>query len=213
MSKFELYHGDCLEVMKSLPAGSVDAVITDPPYGMGWDAGVQTGPNGTGKHRSSNYGRTIINDDKPFDPSPFLRFPKVVLFGYQHFASRLPVGTTLIWLKRYDSGFGSFLSDAELAWMKGGCGVYAKRDVSLQGESRQRAHVTQKPVSLMRWILDMAKVPEGATVLDPFMGSGTTGVACMQTGRNFIGIEIDEGYFSVAKKRIEDAAAQHLLPF
>jgi DNA modification methylase len=66
-------------------------------------------------------------------------------------------------------------------------------------------HPTQKPVALMRWCLDKAKVPPGATVLDPFMGSGTTGVACVQTGRNFIGIEIDEEYFSIAERRIAEA--------
>jgi len=80
--------------------------------------------------------------------------------------------------------------------------------VSLQGNSRNRVHPTQKPVTLMEWCMEMAKVPKGATVLDPFMGSGTTGVACVKTGRNFIGIEIDETYFKIAQKRIEDAQRQ-----
>jgi DNA modification methylase len=62
----------------------------------------------------------------------------------------------------------------------------------------------------MKWCFDKAKIPKGATVLDPFMGSGTTGVACVQTGRNFIGIEIDPAYFEIAKKRI--SAAQHATP-
>ena len=62
-----------------------------------------------------------------------------------HFAARLPVGTTLIWLKRYDNAFGTFLSDAEIAWEKGGYGVYCFRDVSMQGESNNKKHPTQKP--------------------------------------------------------------------
>lgn len=72
-------------------------------------------------------------------------------------------------------------------------------------------HPNEKPVSLMRQLV-MAVTTTGATVLDPFMGSGTTGVACMQTGRNFIGIEIDPGYFAIAKRRIEAAQAQMILP-
>ena len=68
-------------------------------------------------------------------------------------------------------------------------------------------HPTQKPVALMQWCLEQVTQP-GATILDPFMGSGTTGVACVKTGRNFIGIEIDESYFNIAQQRIEDAQRQ-----
>lgn len=208
--KYRLMEGDCLELMKSIPAGSVDAVITDPPYGMDWDTDntrFTMGPNGHGAVTRRTYPR-IEGDAEPFDPSPWLCFPKVVLFGYQHFASRLPVGTVLVWLKRLDGGFGSFLSDAELAFMKGGCGVYAKRDTSLLAQTKRRVHPAQKPASLMRWCLDMAKVPVGATVLDPYMGSGSTGVACLQTGRNFIGIEKDPTYYKIACDRLSEAAAQ-----
>lgn len=210
---YKLILGDCLEVMPTLEAGSVDAVITDPPYGMNWDTDLT---RFSGGHRDSRakrgmgrkYESPIIGDDAPFDPSPWLDFPIVVLWGCNHFAARLPIGTTLVWLKRFDPAFGSFLSDAELAWMKGGHGVYCRRDVSLNAETANRAHPTQKPVGLMKWVLDMAKVPIGATILDPFMGSGTTGVACIKTGRRFIGIEIDPGYFAIAEKRISEAAMQ-----
>ena len=208
----ELYLGDCLEVMKSIPDKSVDAVITDPPYGMNWNGKVTRGKNGTGKEgKTISYGKTIANDDKPFDPSPFLKFDKCVLWGFHHFSDRLPTGSVFIWLKRYDTGFGTFLSDADLAWAKGGNGVYCFRDLSLQGESKNKLHPTQKPLPLMRWIIER-QTNEGDTILDPFMGSGTTGVACVQTGRNFIGIEIDEGYFKIAEKRIADAQQQMRLP-
>ena len=205
-----LYCGDCLDILPTL--GQVDAVVTDPPYGMDWDGKVTRGPNGTGKIGATrNFGIRIANDNEPFDPTPWLTFEYVVMFGYHHFANRLPVGSVLVWLKRYDEGFGSFLSDADLAWMKGGCGVYCKRDLSLQGESSDRSHPTQKPVALMEWAMAKARIPIGATVLDPFMGSGTTGVACVRTGRRFIGIELDPGYFAIAQRRIAEAQAQPAL--
>ena len=204
-----LYLGDCLEVMKEIPDKSVDAVITDPPYGMRWNAKVTCGKNGHGKkgQRSANYGKTIINDNVPFDPSPFLVFDNVVLFGSNHYASRLPKGTTLVWIKKHNHNFGKYLSDAEIAWMKGGEGIYCYQDTTLLGETNNRLHANQKPIGLMRWVIEKA-TNEGDTILDPFTGSGTTGVACVQTGRNFIGIEISEEYFDIAIKRIKEAQAQ-----
>ncbi len=213
MSNYELILGDALEVLATLPAGSVDAVVTDPPYGMDWDTNTTRFSGGDAESMAKrgagrNCASPVLGDDKPFDPALWLDFPIVVLFGMNHFAARLPVGTTLVWIKRMDAGFGSFLSDAELAWMKGGYGVYCKRDTSLMGETRNRLHPTQKPLSLMKWVLNMAKVPIGSTVLDPFAGSFTTGVACIQTGRNFIGIEKDPGYFAIGKQRMEEARMQ-----
>ena len=213
MTDWQVITGDCLEVVPTLAAGSVDAVITDPPYGMKWNTNATrfSGGNpdsvakrGTGK----NWGRIVAGDNKPFDPSPWLDYPRVVLWGYHHFASRLPVGSILAWIKRNDAAFGTFLSDAELAWMKGGHGVYCQRDLSMNAEASRRVHPTQKPVNLMKWVLDKAKVPNGGLVLDPYCGSGTTGVACIQTGRRFIGIEIDPGYADIARARCEKAAEQ-----
>jgi site-specific DNA-methyltransferase (adenine-specific) len=199
--------GDCLEVLPTL--GRVDACVSDPPYGMAWDGKVTTGTNGHGKTgtQAKHYGVSIANDDKPFDPAPFLSFDHVTLFGSNHFGARLPVGTTLVWLKRLDGGFGSFLSDAEVAWEKGGHGVYCFRDTSLTAETRHRAHPTQKPLPLMRWCIERHG-PDARVILDPFMGSGTTGVAALQLGRKFIGIELDSGYFDIACKRIEEAWRQ-----
>ena len=198
-----LYCGDCLEILPTL--GKVDAVVTDPPYGMKWNGKVTRGKNGTGKAgKTRHYGATIANDDKPFDPSPFLVFPQCILFGANHFPQHLRKGTNLVWVKRTDEGFGSFLSDAEVAWFSDGHGVYCFRDMSMQGESSKRAHPTQKPVPLMEWCVNKTT----GRVLDPFMGSGTTGVACAKLGRKFIGIEIEPKYFDIACKRSEYAQRQ-----
>lgn len=203
-----LYCGDCLDL---LPI-EADAVVTDPPYGMKWNTDTTrfaTGQRTAGPGRNRD---AIIGDDTPFDPSPWVGYEKVVLWGSNHYAQRLPVGTTLVWLKRLDEGFGSFLSDAELAWMRGGHGVYAFRKcfphASRTGEAGDSVHPSQKPVVLMSWCLEQAKVPDGATVLDPYMGSGTTGVACVREGRNFIGVEKDEKYFKIAVERIRRELAQ-----
>jgi len=199
-----IINADCREWL-----GVADAVISDPPYGMDWDGRVTRGPNGTGKiGPTRSFGQRIANDNIDFNPSPWLEFDAVVLWGWVHFAQRLPKGSALVWLKRYDEGFGSFLSDADIAWLKGGCGVYCRRDVSLQGESSDRMHPTQKPVGLMSWCMDKAKVAPGAIVLDPYMGSGTTGVACIRTGRRFIGIEIDEHHYQTARQRLLNELAQ-----
>jgi len=205
---------DCIDV---LPI-EADAVISDPPYGMNLDtdnsrfsggntASIARRGNGIG----TGEGKPILNDDAPFDPSPWLDYPAVVLFGSNHYAQRLPVGTTLVWLKRHDAGFGSFLSDAEIAWMKGGVGVYAKRDLSMNGEALTRRHPCQKPVSLMAWVMERAKVPVGATVLDPYMGSGSTAIACIRTGRKFVGIEKDVKHFETACERVANELAQGVL--
>ncbi len=197
-----IYHGDCRDVLPTL--SSIDAVISDPPYGMKNNCDYTrftTGPNCHGEAASRRYA-PVVGDDRPFDPSPWLAFPRVVLWGANHFWQRLPVGTTLVWVKRFDGGFGSFLSDAEIAWMKGGHGVYLHRDTSLMGETRSRRHPTEKPVGLMRWCIE--KAGGDGLVLDPYMGSGTTLVAALSLGRRAIGIEIEERYCEIAAKRLED---------
>ena len=210
-----LYCGDCVEVLRTLP--KVDAVITDPPYGMNWNTdstrfGGGSVVRGDGRQ---NWG-SIIGDAQPFDPTPWLQFDRVVLFGANHYAARLPIGTTLVWLKKADHLFGTFLSDAEIAWMKGGHGVYCYRK-QFPPPSRMAeaggdvAHPTQKPVGLMAWCMDRAGVERGAVVLDPYMGSGSTGVAAIETGRKFIGIEREPRYFDIACERISRAQAQGTL--
>jgi site-specific DNA-methyltransferase (adenine-specific) len=205
----DLRLGNCLDVLPTL--GKVDAVVTDPPYGMKWDTDCTRFSGGLRHHRIASPGRDwgspVAGDREPFDPTPWLAFPKVVLWGSNHFGSRLPVGTTLVWVKRNETAFGSFLSDAEVGWMKGGHGVYLHKDLSMNAVAGKRAHPNQKPVGLMLWCLGRLKLSPSATVLDPYMGSGTTGLACLELGLNFIGIECDPAHFAAAERRINAARA------
>lgn len=208
-----LYLGDCMDILLTLP--KVDAVITDPPYGMSWDTDSKRFSGGE-RERQRGPGRddwgAIHQDAMPFDPQPWLAFPKVILWGANHFASRLPIGTTLVWIKKDAHLFGTFLSDAEVGWQKGGYGVYCCHKSFpppsriAENDGQRAAHPTQKPVALMAWCLDRLGSPQ--SVLDPFMGSGSTGVAALQAGRTFIGIEREPKYFETACRRIEVAAKQ-----
>ena len=205
--------------MKTLPSGSVDAVVTDPPYGIGWDTNYKFGIENSSAPYAKNMVRRghakIMNDDRDFDPSPFLHFPIVVLWGCNYYLDKLPAGGLFIWDKRAKDG-KAFMSEAEAAWCsrRGAVKLFSHcwQGFSRASENSQHYHPTQKPVALMAWCMERAKIPVGATVLDPFMGSGTTGVACVQTGRNFIGIEIDPGYFAIAQRRIAEAQQQIPLP-
>lgn len=203
--------GDCLEVLPTL--GPVDAVVTDPPYGIALNTDnsrFSGGDTASVKRRGSGVGTSggapIHGDTEPVDPS-FLASVgnEQIIWGWNNYPDRLPRGACLIWIKRNDAAFGSFLSDAETAWYSRGHGVYCFRDLSNNGATRSRAHPTQKPLPLMEWCVSRTR---GDTILDPFMGSGTTGVACVNLGRRFIGIEIDETYFDIACRRIEEAYRQ-----
>lgn len=201
-----LYLGDCLEILPTLE--KVDAVITDPPYGIGYSHGV-----GGGKLAQSTKfdHHPVTGDNKPFDPSPWVGFKKVVLFGANHYASRLEDSSFwLIWDKR-DGVCSNDQSDVEMAWVKGKGQARVIRHLwngmlkaSERGE--ERVHPTQKPVAVMEWAIKTSGAD--SDILDPFMGSGTTGVACMNLGRKFIGIEIEPKYFEIACQRIENAQRQ-----
>ena len=104
-----------------------------------------------------------------------------------------------------DDAFGSFLSDAEIAWMSGGMGVYCKRDLSLLADTRNRLHPNQKPVTLMQWCIEKTS---GETIFDPFLGSGTTALAAERLNRKWIGIELEERYCEISAKRIEGERKQ-----
>jgi site-specific DNA-methyltransferase (adenine-specific) len=208
-----LYLGDCYTILPTLPP--VDAVVTDPPYGVALNTDGTRFSGGTAGHigRKGNRvgsagGRPILNDSAPFDPAFLTGYGEVqIVWGWNNYPDKLPRGTCLVWLKRHDDAFQSFLSDAELAWMSKGSGVYCRRDLSNNAIANHRVHPTQKPVSLMEWCLT-SFLAKSETILDPFMGSGTTGVACANVGRKFVGIELDPHYFDVACERIAAAQSQ-----
>lgn len=115
-----IYHGDCREVAPSL--GRNHAIISDPPYGMKWNTDSTRFTGGNRVRGSGIAPRPIAGDNEPFDPSDWMPYPHVALFGANHFARSLPIGTWLVWVKKHAHLYGTFLSDAELAWEKGGMG-------------------------------------------------------------------------------------------
>ncbi len=207
-SGITIYHGDCRDVLPTLP--KVDLVLTDPPYGVNWDTDYRS-MTPSPKSVVRQAGRIVAqykhapvkNDNKPFDPAPWLKFPKVILFGANCFSERLPMGRWLVWDKRFASG-AAFLADAEVAWMKGGHGVYIYAQ-TWQGfcRSEKTQHPTQKPIGLMEWCIGKSRTT--GLILDPFMGAGSTLVAAQNLNRQAIGIEIEEKYCEIAAKRLDAA--------
>jgi site-specific DNA-methyltransferase (adenine-specific) len=220
-----LYLGDCLQILPTLP--KVDAVITDPPYGQAYkvntfykggtrDSSVVQRNGKTLKVRPNTYD-PVHGDDKPFDPAPWIgAAPTVLLWGAHKFADRLPPGGWLLWDK-VPTGKVRDQGDGEAAWISrdgplrifrllwdGLCvGEGARHEVTA---GQKRHHPTQKPEALMRWCIEQAKRP--ASILDPYMGAGSTGVAAAQMGCAFIGIEIEPRYFDIACERIDNAYRQ-----
>lgn len=208
-----IYHGDCREILPELEP--VDLVLTDPPYGVNLNTDNSRFSGGTagnidkrGNGPGTGAGEKIVNDNIEFNPAFLTRYGKhQIIWGWNNYPDKLPRGACLVWLKRNDEAFGSFLSDAETAWKSNGHGVYCKRDLSNNAIALQRVHPTQKPISLMCWCINFYK--DVNIILDPFMGSGTTLVAAKQLGYKAIGIEIEEKYCEIAVKRL----AQGVLDF
>jgi DNA modification methylase len=197
-----LHLGDCRDILPTL--GKVDAVVTDPPYGIGAD---KAAAKNDGKWGWAFYGKTDWDNARPpaecFDL--ILAASKAqIIWGGNYFTDFLrPTMQWLVW----DKGQRDFsLADCEFAWSSQHKASrifdYARAKALLDGKE----HPTQKPVQLMKWC--MTFLPDAKTILDPFMGSGTTGVAAVQMQRHFIGIEREERYFDIACKRIEDAQRQ-----
>ena len=199
-----LYLGDCRDILPTL--GKVDAVVTDPPYGIAYSTkGLQSA--GAQQFKPIEGDETELSFDHIFG----LACPKII-FGANNFPHQLPHrGRWICWDKRggnvtADRAFGS---PFELAWEDRTSGHYRMIRimhggyVNADGRGIARVHPTQKPIALMSRCVGF--MPKAQTILDPYMGSGTTGVACAGLGRKFIGIEIDEDYFNIACERIRKA--------
>lgn len=194
--------GECLEIMPLLD--KVDAVVTDPPYGIGENS--KKGASRGKLAAARDYGAFNWDKEAPDLTNLFL-WPKCkhIIFGGNYF-NLPPTSCWLIWDKQ--NGSNDF-ADCEMAWTD------LKKAVRLiqwrwNGMIRKgddvRQHPTQKPLGVMEWCL--THVPDAEITLDPFMGSGTTGVACAKLGRKFIGIELDPNYYEIACERIRKAYDQ-----
>lgn len=192
-----LYLGDCMDIFPTLP--KVDAVITDPPYGIGFSKSPS-------KWSRDNVGRESSDwDESAPDVGWILGVaPQVMIWGGNHFELP-PMRGWLAWIK--PQGLPSYGS-SELCWTN--IDMPVRHFECARVTEDKWNHPTQKPLPLMHWCIERCKgAPQ--TILAPYMGSGTTGVAAVQMGRKFIGIEREPKYFDIACKRIEQAQKQSQL--
>ena len=194
-----IFCGDCREILPELEP--VDLVLTDPPYGI--ELNCKDEASG-GKGRQSF--DPVVGDDVHFDPTPFLGFTDVVLWGCNNYCGEIPphIGQWGFWDKTLQNN-NCRIAEGEFFWHKCGTKPRAFRHLwsgaYRASESGQRSkHPTQKPIELMKWCIELSKSP--GTILDPFMGSGTTLVAAKQLNRRAIGIEIEEKYCAIAVNRL-----------
>ena len=206
-----LYLGDCLEILPTL--GKVDAVVTDPPYGIGVDQAMHRAGGtkyGLSLARKREYAPTDWDSAPPTEETIRLICSMArhqIIFGGNYFG--LPASRCwLVWDK---VNGGNAFADCELAWTNLDKPVrrieWMWNGMLRKGREERNDHPTQKPVGVMKWCIEQLP-SDCSTILDPFMGSGTTGVACARLGRKFIGIEIEERYFSIACRRIDEAYRQ-----
>ncbi len=228
--------GDCLERMKEIPSGSVDMVLTDPPYGTTackWDSIIPLEPMWEQLKRIIKpNGAIVMTASQPF--TTVLASSNLAQFRYEwiweksnstgfQLSKKMPIKkheNVLVFYKklptynpqgikacgkrnrRGKAGNGGHLANE--------CNDYIQEFTNYPtqliafGYDKRKVHPTQKPVALMEYLIK-TYTNEGDTVLDFAMGSGSTGVACVNTGRRFIGIELDDGYFKIAQDRIEQA--------
>ncbi|WP_252714525.1 DNA-methyltransferase [Treponema phagedenis] len=212
----ELLHGDCLDFLPKIPDESIQSIITDPPYFLGMTHNSQKG---------------CFNDlaiCKPFYEKLFKEYKRILkpdgciyffcdwrsyAFYYTLLDSVMQVKNLLVWEKHgrpslnvYGSGheFIMFSGKIKKSYITNIIDDVASFNIGARKTNGEKIHPTQKPIELMeKFIFD--STDEGDVVLDSFMGSGTTGIACLNTNRRFIGMEIDDNYFNIAKNRLETA--------
>lgn len=206
-----LYQGDCREILPTL--GRFDAVVTDPPYGinvanlMAKQSGTKYGNAAAAKSHYDASDWDIVPPDAELLDACIHSAECAVIFGGNYF-DMPPARCWLIWDKQNG---GNAFADAEMAWTNIDKPVRLKRHMwngmlRKGGEARE-GHPTQKPVEVMKWCIE--QLPTTAnTIIDPFMGSGTTGVAAVKLGRQFTGIELEPKYFDIACRRISEAMKQ-----
>ena len=197
MPTVELHHGDCLEVMRGMDDKSIDAVITDPPYGVDfqeceWDKFIPL----------------WINEARRISPIVIFTTAPTTLWDYPRPDWLACWYRTAAQSRNAQGGFNHWTPILVYGNCKFMVDTYYTHGMVTAHNNKGIDHPSPKDISMVRWLIENSK---GDTILDPFMGSGTTGVACVQTNSNFIGIEIDKGYFDIASKRIAEAQMQPLL--
>lgn len=219
----KIHHMDCIDGIKEIPSGSVNLIVTDPPYFLGM---THNGQKGT---------MTDLAICRPFFETLFKEFNRVLTpdgkvyfftdwrgyaFYYPILAQPIPVKNLLVWDKVSGAGNNyAFHHELVIFGAKSPVNIGGSNVIRLKGFSGgakrtngEKVHPTQKPVEIIeKFILDASK--EGDTVLDCFMGSGTTAVACVRTGRNYIGFEIQEKYIEIALDRLRIEKENQKLPF
>ena len=243
MKNFELWQGNCLDIMKNIPDKSVDLVLTDPPYGTiacKWDSVIPLEPMWKELKRIIKKNGAIVL----FGAEPFSSTLRISNKDYKYdwiwekntgtnflHAKRMPIrftenihvfieGSSWYYPQKTtghaptNSGVGRntgnvYSGKSKVNYKGGDTTRFPKNIIEFKSVNNyKRIHPTEKPVALMEYLIKTYS-NEGMTVLDFTMGSGTTGVACGNTNRSFIGIELDENYFNIAKNRVEDAYKDH----
>lgn len=196
-----IYQADCARVLEQLDLRNVALVLTDPPYGIGKLAEQSSGGKKRDRRSRTHKHLPIHGNYQPFDPTPLLQFKKIILWGANYYADKLPVTSSwFTWDKRQGTTPDDN-ADGELAWtnLGGPMRIYSHlwRGVCRASENLgggRVLHPTQKPVALMYWCLQRAKLKPGDLVFDPYMGSGPVAQACKLLGLRYIGVEIEQMY-------------------
>ena len=226
LSKYKLYQGDCLEIMKGVSDGSIDLVVTDPPYE------ISTTGAGMYKQADKQYVKELNGMKDGFSEKVldelcrvmkkiniyFFCSQKQIIPLLDYFVKKKKCNWNILsWHKTnpIPACGNKYLTDTEfvLFFREKGVKVYGSFDTKRtwyatplnQSDKKMYGHPTVKPLYILENLV-VNSSQEGEVVLDCFMGSGSTGVACLNTNRNFIGIELDEGYFKIAQNRLEEAA-------
>lgn len=211
-----LYHADGTAMLDMLRAHKPDAVIMDPPYGLKLhNVGYKRGDSGaaySGRVQAARGDVRIAGDDVGADLAPWLQdWPQVLLWGADHLRAQLPAGGRLLaWDKLAGRESWDSFTDVEFGWHseKGAARIvsYLWKGLACaktHGDTGWRDHPMQKPIRVMEWCIEQCRLEPGATILDPYMGSGTTAIAAFKRRMKFVGVEIDRRWFDVAVERIK----------
>lgn len=214
MLDFGFYNMDCMEGMKKFPDKYFDIAIVDPPYGIGESGGKNKSREKLAA--SKEYKDYFGNDEKSPDKNYFEELKRVsknqIIFGANHFISKNPIDSHcwIVWDK--ENGETDF-ADCELAWtsFKSAVRIFRFRwQGMIQGNMKDkeiRIHPNQKPVALYDWILSKY-ANQGDKILDTHVGSASSLIACRKNGFDYVGFELDEYYYNLAKKRLDEYSAQ-----